>query len=188
MYASAHIVYAGMLFNFKKFDKIDALLSQGLTIAIKGLQTEEAACRPLVIQYHGYMAASSQLQKKTGEAILAYEKQGDTATEYQLPGMAITPYRQAYTLSKRSLPERYDTLIQKAYSACESMSMEEKSNSSFPGIAYDVMQWHESRQRWEEAKRIDNELTELLGSGWKERAKNPAAQYTMDANKSIILT
>jgi hypothetical protein len=188
LYASAHIVYAGMLFNFKLYNKIDVLLSQGLSLAIKGLKTEEAACRPLVIQYHGYIAASRQLQKKMPEAVLSYEKQGDTATEYQLPGMAITPYRQAYILSKKHLPERYDELLQKAYSAGNVMTIEEKVNSSFPGIAYDFMQWHESRQRWEEAKRIDNELTEISGPGWKERAKNPSAQYTLDTKKSTILT
>lgn len=185
LYASAHIVYAGMLFNFKQFDKIDMLLTQGLSIARKGLQLEGAACKPLLIQYYGYIAASKQLQKKITEAIAAFEKQGDVAMEYQLPGMALTPYRQAYTLSKKSLPERYDELIQKAFSLGRSMPTEEQLNSSFAGIAYDFFRWNEGRQKWEEAQRIDNELKEIFGNDWKEQAKNSATPYSLNARKPI---
>ncbi len=63
LFATAHIVYAGMLFNFKQFEKIDGLLTKGLRLATQGLNKEGDACRPLLIQFHGYIAASSQLQK-----------------------------------------------------------------------------------------------------------------------------
>lgn len=178
MFATAHIVYAGMLFNFKQFDKIDSLLNKGLTIARQGLKTESASCKPLIIQFYGYIASSKQLQKKMPEAINAFEKQGDTATEYNLPGMALTPYRQAYTLSRKNLPHRHDELIQKAFSTGKSMQPEEQLNSCFAAIAFDYMQWFQAKQRWEEAGRIDIELKEIFGTDWKEQAKNPKASYT----------
>lgn len=172
LFATAHIVYAGMLFNFKQFEKVDALLAKGLHLATQGLKTEGAACRPLVIQFHGYMAASRQMQKKIPEAVAGYEKQGDAAMEYKLPGMSLNAYRQAYTLGKKGTPERYGELLEKALAAGKAMPVEEQQNSHFAVVALDVMQWHEIKQRWEEVKRIDQELTELLGPDWKQTAKN----------------
>ena len=185
MYATAHIVYAGMLFNFKQFDKIDLLLSKGLTIATQGLKTESASCRPLIIQIYGYIASSKQLQKKISEAINAFEKQGDTATEYNLPGMALTPYRQAYTLSRKNLTQRYDELIKKAFSAGKSLQAEEQLNSCFPAIAFDYIRWHEAKQRWEEAQRTDIELKEIFGADWKEQIKDPTAFYAANAKEAM---
>ena len=177
MYATAHIIYAGMLYNFKQFDKIDFLLNKGLAIAQQGLKTEGAACILLVIQFYGYIAASRQLQKKMAEAITAFEKQGELATEHKMPGMALQPYQQAYTLSKKHLPRRYDELIQKAFSTGKSLPGDEQLYSIFPAIAFDFMQWQQVREQWEEAKQTDHELIELFGADWRQKAKNPGAAY-----------
>ncbi|MGN6211625.1 hypothetical protein [Parafilimonas sp.] len=175
MFATAHIIYAGMLFNFKVHDKIDALLSSGLTIAKQGLQTEAATCRPLIIQFYGYTGASKQAQKKMKEAITAYEKQGDLAMEYQLAAMALTPYWQAYNLSKKNEPLRYKELLKKAYSIKNFMQKEELENSSFAVIAYDYAKWLEDNQQWEEAKQTDNEFKTIYGDDWREQVKKPGA-------------
>ena len=188
MYASAHIVYAGTLFNFKQFDKIDTLLIKGLNIAKQGLKLNDDSCKPLLIQFYGYIAASSQLQKRITEAINAYEQQGDIATEYKLPGMALTPYRQAYTLSKRHLPHRYGELIKKAFFVGMSLQKDEQSNSIFAGIAFDFIQWQQANQRWEEAKLTDEELKTLLGTDWKEQAKNFATPTAADTKKSMAIS
>lgn len=174
LYASAHIVYAGMLFNFKRFDKIDALLANGLKLATHGLKTADPSCKPLLIQFHGYIAASKQLQKRIPPAIDAFEKQGDLATQYGLPGMALTPYQQAYTLSQKHLPQRYEGLLQKAFAAGQLLQPEEQTHSAFAAIAYDFMKWQESRQRWDEAERIDGDLKKLFGADWQAQAKKPA--------------
>jgi hypothetical protein len=177
MYATAHIVYAGMLFNFRQFDKIDFLLDKGLTIARQGLKAEAPSCKPLIIQFYGYIASSKQLQKRMKESILAFEKQGDMAVEYGLPGMALTPYRQAYTLSRKHLPERHDASLQKAFSTGKSMQPEEQLNSCYAAIAFDYMQWKKAKQKWEEADRIDMELKEIFGIDWKEQANNAKTSY-----------
>jgi hypothetical protein len=187
MYASAHIIYAGMLFNFKAFDKIDALLTNGLTIVNQGLTTEPEACIPLIIQYYGFMAASKQHQRRIKEAIHIYEKQADTAVTYSLPGMSLTPYQQAYTLSKKHLPERYEELLKKAYGVGRQMQNDEQKNSSFPSIALDYLEWLESRKH-NEATVTDDELTTLFGAGWKSQAKKPGSPFNTDTQKTIILT
>lgn len=186
MYATAFIISAGMLFNFKEYEKIDRLLEQGLTITKQGLKLEDAACKPLLVQYYGYLAASRQLQKKIKDAIILYENQGDAALAFQLAGMALPPYRQAYSLAKKKTPERYDELLQKGYTAGLSLQKEEQLNSSFPSIALDYLAMLDYKRQWEEANQAEKQLTVLLGSNWKERAKDPAAPYTLTAQKLIV--
>lgn len=184
MFAAAHIIYAGMLFNFKQFDKIDPLLNKGLAIAQQGLKLDDMACRPLLIQLYGYIAASKQHQKKMPEAINAYEKQGDTAITYQLPGMALAPYQQAYTLSKKNLPKQYEELIEKAFTTGITLQKDEQVSSNFAAVAYDYFNWHQQNQRWDEATATDNKLKEIFGEDWKDNAKNTRPKYTK--NKSVM--
>ena len=183
MFASAHLVYAGMLFSFKKFDKIDPLLNKGLRIAQQGLKLDDMSCKPVIIQFHGYIAASNQLQKKMTEAINAYEKQGDMAIAYQLPVMALMPYQQAYTLSKNKSPYQYDGLIQKAYTAGISLQKEELVNSGFAGIGLDFYMWQQTHQQYKEAGETDKKLKEIFGEDWKEQAKQTGAKYSVNTNE-----
>lgn len=185
LFATAHIVYAGMLFNFKQFEKIDALLAKGVRLANQGLIKEAAACKPLVIQFHGYMAASSQLQKKNAAAVAGFEKQGDAAIEYSLPGMAINAYRQAYTLAKKSVPEQYGALLEKALKAGRAMQPEEQLQSQLGVVAWDNLQWHDGKQRFEEVRKIDQEFTALLGPHWKEQAKHTYETATIQTREPV---
>jgi hypothetical protein len=185
LFATAHIVYAGMLFNFRQFEKIDALLAKGARLANQGLIKEAAACKPLVIQFHGYMAASSQLQKKNAAAVTGFEKQGDAAMEYGLPGMAINAYRQAYTLSKKNVPERYGELLEKALGAGRAMQHEEQLQSQLGVVAWDNLQWHEGKQRFEEVRSLDQEFTALLGTHWKEQARTSYETATLKTREPV---
>lgn len=187
LFASAHIVYAGMLFSLKQYEKIDSLLMQGLQIARQGLKQNDPSCRPLLIQFYGYIAASKQLQKRPVDAVQAYEKQGDMAIEFHLPGMALTPYQQAYTLSRKSLPQRHEELLKKAFAAGDALSLEEKQNSAFPHIAHDYLQWQQSRQQWEEAKQTDEALTKIFGINWKERTKKPDTYPTVKPPEPAVI-
>ncbi len=184
MFSSAHIIYAGMLFTFKRYDKIDYLLTLGLNIAKQGLKTGDVSCKPLIIQFYGYLASSNHLQKKYREAISVYEKQGDAAFEFELPAMSLMPYQQAYTLSKKHLSERYDELIQKAFKRCRSISDEELLNSSFSSIALDYIEWLKEKQLLNDAVKTDNELSGLFGNDWKEKTKNTGISYS---NNTTIL-
>ena len=187
MYASAHLVYAGMLFSLKQFEKIDGLLENGLTIAKKGLAAEAAACKPLLIQFYGYTAASKQLQKKIKEAITAFETQGNLAIAYQLPAMALMPLRQAYMLSRKEIPQRYEELLQHAFATGRALQKEEQANSCFPSIALDFMQLNQHLQQWEVVKQTDDECQAIFGTDWKEKAKNPNAFYSKNTKEAAII-
>jgi hypothetical protein len=180
MFASAHLVYAGMLFTFKKFDKIDSLLVKGLHLAEQGLKLNDPSCKPLVIQFYGYMAASKQLQKNIPEAIKFYEQQGDTAVSYQLAVMSLTPYQQAYTLSGKKVSHLYDDLLKKAFNTGISLQKEELANSSFNTIAFDYFTWQQDHQQHTEAAITDKKLKEIFGEDWKEKAKQTGTQYEIN--------
>lgn len=186
LYASAHIVYAGMLFTLKQYQKIDDLLSNGLNVAKQGLKTGDAACKPLLIQFYGYMAASKQLQKKATEAVEAYEKGGDAAIEFGLPGMALMPYQQAYTLGRKALPHRYEQLLKKAYATGRTLSPEEQGSGAFAAVAADYLQWQKTKQLWDEAAQTDEEIKTLLGDDWQERAKTSAHYTIKDAEPAPV--
>jgi hypothetical protein len=183
MYASAYLVYAGMLFTFKKFDKIDSLLVKGLHIAQQGLKLNDASCKPMIIQFYGYMGASKQLQKNTNDAIKMYEKQGDTAVAYQFSAMALTPYQQAYTLSGKKVQHLYDDLLKKAYNTGISLQKEELHSSSFNSIGLDYYTWQKDHQQHTEAAQTDNKLIEIFGADWKVKAKQTLAQYENNAKQ-----
>jgi hypothetical protein len=185
MFASAHLVYAGMLFSFKKFEKIDPLLQKGLTIAQQGLKLNDASCKPLIVQFYGYIAASMQLQKNMNEAIKNYEKQGDTAVEYQLPSMALTPYQQAYTLSRKKMPMLHDDLIQKTFDLGISLPKDELVTTSFASIGLDFYMWQLNNQKHKEAEETDNKLTEIFGRDWKQQAKK-AQSPVMEQEKEAV--
>ncbi|WP_276483646.1 hypothetical protein [Paraflavitalea pollutisoli] len=171
LFATAHLVYAGMLFNFKQYEKIDALLQKGLQLATQGMAKEAGACKPLLIQAHGYSAASLQLQKKMTAAIAAFQRQGDTALEYQLPGLAINAYRQAYTLSKKQEPEQYPSLLQKAFDTGRQLTVEEQRTSALGMVAADLLEWYDARQRFDDMHQLDRDMKKILGDDWKETAK-----------------
>ena len=187
MYASAHLVYAGMLFSLKQFSKIDVLLANGLAIAKKGLTSEATACKPLLIQFYGYTASSKQLQKKIKEAIAAFETQGNLAITYQLPAMALMPLRQAYMLSKKEIPQRYEELLQHAFATGKALQKEEKENSCFPLIALDFIHWKQNLQQWEEVKQTDDECQVVFGADWKEKAKNPNAFFPENTKETATI-
>ena len=174
-FSSAHIIYAGMLFNFKKFIEIDTLLHKGLNIAKKGLELNDQACKPLIIQYYGYIAASLQLQNKLKEAIIAYAKQGDIAVEHNVNMMALMPYQQAYTLAKKHLPEQFPLLLQRAFETGTELSKEEQQSSNLQGIAYDYMQLLEEGNQIKKTSDVNTMMAEIFGIDWKESGETMSA-------------
>ena len=187
MFSSAHLIYAGMLFTFKKFDKIDNLLVKGLHIAQQGLKLNDVSCKPLIIQFYGYMAASKQLQKNITEAVKMYEKQGDTAVSYQLQAMALTPYQQAYTLSGKKIQHLYDELLKKAYNTGITLQKEELTSSSFSSIGLDFYNWQQSHQLHDEAAETDKKLTDIFGKNWKDNARQSEADYILNAKEAAVI-
>jgi len=49
------MVYAGMLFNFKDYEKIEKLVQSGMAAAKQGLLGGDEACKSTIIQAYGFM-------------------------------------------------------------------------------------------------------------------------------------
>lgn len=184
-FSSAHIIYAGMLFNFKKFNEIDNLLHKGLNIAKKGLELNDDACKPLIIQYYGYMAASLQLQNKLPQAIEAFAKQGDVACEHKLFMMALMPYQQAYALAKKHLPEKLYSFLERAFNTSLLLSKEEQQSSNMQGIAFDYIQTLQESDQLQQASEINSQMNELFGHQWNESGYEMSA-FNLKSKQQLV--
>jgi hypothetical protein len=65
------------------------------------------------------------------------------------------------------------------------MQVEEQLQSQLGVVAWDVLQWHEGKQRFEEVKAIDQEFTALLGPHWKEQAKSSYESATLKTREPV---
>ena len=100
-FATAHAMYAGMLFQFKEFDTIDKLLHRGLTIAKQGKAAGDETVNAIILQLYGYMAASAHHQKEIEKATDLFCEQAALAASFGLGQQALSIYITAYTLIKK---------------------------------------------------------------------------------------
>lgn len=165
--ASAYIVYAGMLFNFKKYERIDTLLHKGLGIAEAGRDNGDPACQPLIMQFHGYIASNYQLTKKYRAAIQWFCKQAETAIETGLRLPAITAFRQAAYLAKRYDLAQYREILERNFLTGKGLTKEELEYSDFcfTGLEYYNL-LYENREI-DTAVAVDMTMTDVYGKDWK---------------------
>lgn len=182
-YSSAHIIYAGMLFQFKKFDQIELLLDQGLRLAQEGLKTGDNSCQALEIQYWGYKAACLQHKGKHEEAAALFVKQGEKALSFNLPAMALGAWWQAYQLYKKEDEQQYLHWLEKAYELGISISPEELGATCMAYVAYDYHEHCHDLRQFEKCTSIDTFMTELHGPDWKTAVET----YKKDSKRKRFL-
>ncbi|ADV50987.1 hypothetical protein I2486_18420 [Cellulophaga sp. E16_2] len=164
-FATAHTVYAGMLFNFKEFDTIDKLLVQALTIGKQALASGDQTAKAIVLQTYGFMASSQQLQKKLEEAADLFCKQAEVAITFQMPQQALAAYITAYTLAKKKLKKRYKEIVQIAYEFGITLTAEDLKTSSINVIALEYYNFSDKKNRF----KIDEFMSRLEDNHWKEK-------------------
>ena len=119
-FATAHVVYAGMLFEFKEYEIIQELLQKALTLAKQGLKAGDDTCKAILIQIYGFQASAKQLEKKLEDAAMLFCKQADTALEHGYPQQPLMAWWLAYNAIKKKDKEQYNTIVEKAYQyGCE---------------------------------------------------------------------
>lgn len=171
-YSSAHLIYAGMLFTFKKYEEIDKLLAQGLGLALQGLKGGDNTCQSLIMQYYGYQAASKQHKGKEKEAADLFTKQGDVAHEYKLTAAALTAWWQAYNLYKKCDDRKHDEILEKAYSKGIELKSEELKSTCMAYIAYDYYQYCHNLRQFDKCKSIDEFMHAVEGENWKTQVED----------------
>ena len=168
MFASAHLAYAGMLFNFKEFDLIDQLLQKGTTLAKQGLDAGDDLCKPILIQSYGFQASSKQLQKKKEDAVTLFCQQADTALEHGFPQQPLMAWWMAYNVIKKKDKDQYKEIVSKAYGYGSEQEKELLKSSCMPFIAADFYNINEDDRAQEKCREIDAFMIELEGENWRD--------------------
>jgi hypothetical protein len=167
-FGTAHLVYAGMLFNFykKETENIDRLLTLGLAVVRKGLAAGDKNCQPLELQFYGYKGAASQLEGKEKDAAEIFMKQGELALTYEMPVQALMAWWQSCNLWQRVDSKKFAALAEKAWLLGKGLAAEELQASCFSYIAYDYYKHCENLRQHEICREIDDLIKELHGDDW----------------------
>jgi hypothetical protein len=167
LFATAHIMYAGMLFHFKKDPKIPELLDRGLRIAKQGTQQNDPACLPLLVQFYGYQGAYAQIRRRFTEAINWFIQQAELAQQHAFHQQALNAWYQASELCRRKDSGRYYDVLEKGYLAGLSLSDEEISASIYIYLLRDYYDYAHSRKLTEVLQGIDDKMGRIFGTEWK---------------------
>ncbi|RFM36616.1 hypothetical protein [Chitinophaga silvisoli] len=172
LFATAHIMYAGLLFHYKREPQIPQLLERGLRIAKQGMTQNDPACLPLVIQFYGYQAAYAQIRRRFSEAIPLYIQQAEFAEQQHMQTAALNAWYQAAELCRRKDAGRYYDVLEKGYKAGLSLSDDEVSASIYIYILRDYYNYAFSNKQTSIVHEIDAKMNRLFGPEWKTDVDN----------------
>lgn len=170
-FASAHLIYAGMLFSFKKYEEINQLLETGLRLAQLGLTSGDESCKVTLIQLYAYKAACKQHDGKELEAADLYVRQGELAIEYGFGIQALTAWWQAYTIYQKKDQKAYCALLEKAFMHGSLFTAEELKYSCIGYIAFDYHDYQSNLKQMEKCREIDTFMQKIEGENWKEKVE-----------------
>jgi hypothetical protein len=179
MLASAHLVYAGMLFHFKRDKEIQDLLAKGLRIARQGLGTDDDAFIPIHVQLCGFTAANHHLNKRSKEAIQWYLTQAEFCGENGFILQAISAYSQALGLLRQSDRNTFEMQLKKAIDLGAGLTAEELRASSYVHLADDYCTAALKKREWQPlATVLDGRMQEAFGPQWQPEARALRQEYT----------
>lgn len=170
-FASAHLIYAGMLFTFKKYEEIGYLLEGGLRLAQLGLNEGDETCKVTIIQLYAYKAALKQHSGQDTEAADLYVRQGELAIQYGFPVQALTTWWQAYNIYQKKDQKAYNALLEKAYVHGTTLTTQELQHSCIGYIAFDYHDYLSNLKQMDKCKEIDAFMQTLEGDNWKEKVE-----------------
>jgi hypothetical protein len=170
-FASAHIIYAGMMFSFKKYEEISYLLEGGLRLAQLGLTEGDETCKVLIMQFYAYKAACKQHEGKDAEAADLFVRQGELAIQFGFGVQALTPWWQAYNLYHKKDEKSYTALLEQTYTHGTTCSAEELASSCIGYIAFDYHDYLSNLNQKEKCEAIDAFMITLEGENWKEKVE-----------------
>ncbi|SIT01266.1 hypothetical protein SAMN05421766_10712 [Zobellia uliginosa] len=169
-FATAHGVYAGMLFQFKEYDTVDKLLRRGLAIAKQGKASGDDTANAIILQLYAYMASSAHHQNEIEKATELFCEQAELAISFGLGQQALAIYINAYTLIKKKNPPRYKELLKRAFDYGRTLPEEQLKSSGIGQIAWD---YYNSTQGTT-LRTIDSFMVDLEGKDWKQKMERQA--------------
>ncbi|MBQ4818694.1 hypothetical protein [Aquimarina sp. MMG016] len=170
-FATAHVVYAGMLFSFKEYKAIEELLQKGMAIAKQGLLTGDETCKPIIIQNYGFQASCKQLQKEKEVAADLFCKQADVAIEYGLGPQALSAWWLGYNVIKKRDRKRYQDIVTKSYQYGTTLAPEMIKSTCMAYIAADYYNFCEKERKQDECDATHTFMSEVEGTEWRENVE-----------------
>jgi hypothetical protein len=167
LFATAHIMYAGMLFHFKRDPQIPLLLERGQRISKQGVQQGDVACLPLLVQFYGYQGAYAQIRRRFTEAISWFIQQAEIAQQHNFSQQALNAWYQAAELCRRKDAGRYYDILEKGYLAGLPLSDEEVSASIYIYLLRDYYDHAHTNKMTDVINGIDEKMGRLFGADWK---------------------
>lgn len=167
LFATAHIMYAGILFHFKREPQLPQLLERGLRIAKQGMQMNDPACLPLVMQFIGYQAAYAQIRRRFSEAITLFIQQAEFAEANNMQTPSLNAWYQAAELCRRKDSGRYYDVLEKGYKAGLGLSDDEISASIYIYIVRDYYDYAFAKKQTDTIQEMDTRMERLFGPDWK---------------------
>ena len=166
-FASAHLIYAGFLLQFKGEEKTKQLLDQGIRIA------KAASKRCFGHRYFDAALCLSRCQgqygKKYKEAVEWFMLQADTAKEAQLLPMAIGAYKTAiFTAQQRKLKAEYQAAHLAGYQTGVEMDDEELKTTEYAFIAYHFLKLFSDREQ-EDCRLLEARMASIYGPDWHDQ-------------------
>lgn len=180
-YATAHIIYASMLLNFKKHDQIDALAKKALKIAKNGHTLGDNVCKSLIVQSYGLLASNKQMQKQLKKAAQLFDIQAQKCIEFGLTAQALTAWWLSYTAIRKKDRTTCEATIQKAYEHGITLEKETLEASPLRYIATDYYRITEQNKDKDLCNSIDEFMTKIHGENW--RTETEASQKEMNKRK-----
>ncbi len=181
--ATAHIIYAGMLFNFKPYNEIEKILNNGLRFASRGHQSGDISCKPLMVQFYGYLAACCHLNNKGDQAICWYQQQALCASSFGLHLQAIAAWQQAAALAQNTNRRLHLQILQQAFEFSQQIPIEEIMHSDFHFIGLALYNRLQEQKEYSRADDINNRMTAIYGSDWEQKCRQKAgAGKSKEAN------
>ena len=169
--ATAHITYAGMLFNFREYALIQEILTKGLAVTHRGAKEGDPSCQGLLIQYYNFQASNYHLSKQYKQAVHFYCKSAETAIEIKQFMQAVNGYRLAADVSKSHDTRNIESILEKSFPLKDNLSKEELHLSGFMSLMWDYCQFLEKKGKTQIREEVYESMRDLCGEDWEKEVR-----------------
>ena len=168
-WASAHLIYAGFLFQFKDDNNILKLLDKGIRIAEAEYKNNPQLAGTL-IQLYSYKASYYSISGKTDEAIQNFLKQSEIAEEAEMIEQMILAHIYALLIIKNDNNNLYKKIINKSFQKGYDLSDELLKVINFAFITDKYLDLN-NEIMISEKYQIEDRMKSIYGNNWREYGK-----------------
>lgn len=169
-WASAHLIYAGFLFQFKDDSTILRLLDKGIRITEAEYKNNPQSAGTLM-QLYSYKASYYSIMGKNDEAIQNFMKQSEIAEDVEMIEQMILAHIYALLIIKNENNTLYKKIIRKSFQRGYHLSDELLKVINFAFITEKYLDLDDGGIMTPEKHQIENRMKSIYGNDWRDYAK-----------------